>query len=65
MVYMYSINLNFCIRNARAALVMKYGIGPFYDLQASSYAYKMWIWPNDQIWNVKIMCIPLIPIISC
>jgi len=49
---MYLMNLNFCIRNARAALVMKYGSGPFYDLQASSYAYKMWIWPNDQIWNV-------------
>jgi len=29
------------IRNARAALVMKYGIEPFYDSQASSYAYKM------------------------
>jgi len=52
MVYMYSINLNFCIRNARAALVMKYGNEPFYDLRASSYAYKMWIWPNTQIWNV-------------
>jgi len=43
MVYMYSIHLTFCIRNARAALVMKYGIEPFYDSQASSYAYKMWI----------------------
>jgi len=41
MVYMYSIYLTFCIRNARAALVMKYGIEPFYDSQASSYAYKM------------------------
>jgi len=38
---MYSIHLTFCIRNARAALVMKYGIEPFYDSQASSYAYKM------------------------
>ena len=34
------MDANFCIRNARAALVMKYGSGPFYDLQASSYAYK-------------------------
>jgi len=41
MVYMYLINLTSCIRNARAALVMKYGIGPFYDLRASNYAYKM------------------------
>jgi len=38
----------FCIKvfayvTSSAALVMKYGNGPFYDLQASSYAYKMWI----------------------
>jgi len=41
MVYMYSMNLNFCIRNTSAALVMNYGNEPVYDLQASSYAYKM------------------------
>ena len=29
MVYMYLTGLTFCIRNASAALVMKYGIGPF------------------------------------
>ena len=39
---------------------MNYGNEPVYDLQASSYAYKMRIWLNDQIWNVKIMCIPSI-----
>jgi len=51
-VYKYIRHQSFRIRNARAALVMKYGSEPFYDLLASSYAYKMWIWPNDQIWNV-------------
>jgi len=45
MVYMYFINSQFCIRNALAAPVMKYGIVPLCDLQASSYAYKMRIWP--------------------
>jgi len=39
---------------------MNYGNEPVYDLQASSYAYKMRIWLNYQIWNVKIMCIPSI-----
>jgi hypothetical protein len=32
---------SFCIRNALAALVMKYGSIPVSDLRASSYAYKM------------------------
>ena len=41
MVYMYFIYAESCIRNTSAALVMKYGIVPLYDLQASSYAYKM------------------------
>jgi len=42
----------FAYVTSSAALVMKYGSEPVCDLQASSYAYKMWIWPNDQIWNV-------------
>ena len=33
---------------------MNYGNVPVYDLQASSYAYKMRIWQTVQIWNVKI-----------
>ena len=41
MVYMIISLVSFCIRNALAALVMKYGIMPFCDLRASSYAYKM------------------------
>jgi len=40
-VYKYNLYQGFRIRNARAALVMKYGSEPVYDLQASSYAYKM------------------------
>ena len=32
---------SYCIRNTSAALVMNYGNEPVYDLQASSYAYKM------------------------
>jgi len=40
-VYKYNRGQSFRIRNARAALVMKYGSEPVYDLQASSYAYKM------------------------
>jgi len=51
-VYKYILYQVFAYVTSSAALVMKYGSEPFYDLQASSYAYKMWIWPNDQIWNV-------------
>jgi len=33
----------FAYVTSSAALVMKYGSEPVNDLQASSYAYKMWI----------------------
>ena len=33
MVYMYLTELTFCIRNASAALVMKYGIGPVFMIR--------------------------------
>jgi len=52
MVYIRISILNFCIRNALAAPVMKFGNIPLCDLWASSYAYKMRIWSHDQIWDV-------------
>jgi hypothetical protein len=43
MIYIISPGLGFCIRNSKAALVLKFGIEPWHDSQASSYAYKMWV----------------------
>jgi len=63
MVYMLFPMLPFCIRNAMAALVMKYGTIPFCDLRASSYAYKMRIWSKDLIWLCEVCAFRPIPLI--
>lgn len=64
MVYIISLWLTFCIRDSKAALVLTFGNEPSHDSQASSYAYKMWVWPNGLIRNLKKCAIHQFPIKS-